>query len=178
MTKAKNQTKKAAPKKRKNSRAKGKTYERLVAKELGGWWGEPFRSTPGSGALHWEQDSRVAGDIVAPVDSKFPFTVECKKREGWYFDGLINETGEIPSWWQQALEDAARVDREPLLVFSKNRAPSYVMMHWETFERLGCTANIHFKTWLHTSPDKRYIVGIGRLDSMLELSPDAVLKAF
>src|SRR5699024_8810932 len=115
---------------------KGKAYERLVAKRLGEWWEEPFRSTPGSGALHWEKDSRVSGDIVPPVDSDFPFTVECKKREGWYFDAIINETGEIPDWWQQSVDDAKRVDREPILIFSKNRAPSYVMLRWGLFENL------------------------------------------
>lgn len=167
----------ATPKKRKNSRSKGKGYERLVAKKLGEWWGEPFRSTPGSGALHWEKDNRVAGDIVAPVDSKFPFTVECKKREGWYFDALINQTGEIPSWWQQSIDDGKRVDREPILIFSKNRAPNYVMLHWELFERLGLDYGVYFKTRI-TTEVKEYDVGICNLENLTALQVSKILEQF
>ena len=165
------------PKKRKNSRSKGKNYERLVAKKLGEWWGEPFRSTPGSGALHWEKDNRVAGDIVPPVDSKFPFTVECKKREGWYFDAIINETGEIPEWWQQSVDDGKRVDREPILIFSKNRSPNYVMLEWELFERLNLHSEAYFKTRIITKK-RSYDVGICDLEKLTALSTSAILDEF
>ena len=170
-------TAKAPTKKRKNSRSKGKGYERLVAKKLGEWWGEPFRSTPGSGALHWEKDNRVAGDIVPPVDSKFPFTVECKKREGWYFDAIINETGEIPEWWQQSVDDGKRVDREPILIFSKNRAPSYVMLKWELFSKLNLDSEAYIKTRIVTT-EASYDVGICNLEKLTALSTTAILEQF
>lgn len=170
-------TTKAPTKKRKNSRSKGKGYERLVAKKLGEWWGEPFRSTPGSGALHWEKDNRVAGDIVPPVDSKFPFTVECKKREGWYFDAIINETGEIPEWWQQSVDDGKRVDREPILIFSKNRAPSYVMLKWKLFSKLNLDSEAYIKTRIVTA-EASYDVGICNLEKLTALSTAAILEQF
>lgn len=165
----------ATAKKPKNSRAKGKKYERLVAKHLGDWWGEPFRSTPGSGALHWEADNRVAGDIVPPVDSTFPFTVECKNREGWYFDALINETGEVADWWTQSVNDARRVDRIPLLVFTRNFAPNYAMLEWDLFEALGLNAGPYLHTRLQTEIGP-FDVGICPLTALMAVTQEEIIE--
>jgi hypothetical protein len=119
-----------------NGRNKGSGYERKIAKDLGEWWGEEFHRTPASGGLHWQKDNRVAGDIVTPPDSVFPFTIECKKREGFDLEQLLKGTGDIEDWWEQAVGDSERVESKPLLIFSKNRAPDYTMMRMEDFAEI------------------------------------------
>jgi len=120
-----------------NSKAKGSEYERKVARQLSQWWGEEFHRTPMSGGLHWKEDNRVAGDIVTPPESLYPFTTECKKREGWDLEQVLKGTGDVESWWQQSVSDGERVKLKPLLIFSKNFAPSYFMIRLEDFERIA-----------------------------------------
>ncbi|MMZ43642.1 hypothetical protein D1872_52070 [compost metagenome] len=116
-----------------NSRHKGSEYERKIAKILGKWWGEDFHRTPASGGLHWKKDNRVAGDIVTPPDSVYPWVTECKKREAWDFDQLIKGTGEIEKYWSQVCRDAEETGLQPLLIFSKNFAPNYAMILEDQF---------------------------------------------
>ncbi|AMQ66633.1 RusA-like Holliday junction resolvase [Bacillus phage Shbh1] len=113
----------------KMSRNKGSAYELKVAKLLTDWWGEgKFSRVPASGGLHWAGDQRVAGDIVPPVHANFPFVVECKKREGWTLDNVLLGTGEVKDWWRQVVMDARRIDKVPILFFSRNRAKDYIML--------------------------------------------------
>lgn len=112
-----------------NSKQKGSNFERLVSKQLSAWYGEDFHRTPGSGNLHsWGSDVRVRSDIVPPPDSTFPFSVECKKHEGWNLDQIVNSKGDFFNWWAQCSRDADEVKKIPLLLFSKNRSPLYFAM--------------------------------------------------
>jgi len=119
-----------------NSKNKGNEFELKVAKLLGKWWDETFRRTPGSGGLGWRSDNRVTGDIVTPEGSLFPFSVEAKKHEKWDFSQFIKGTGEVDSWWDQCVRDSVTVDKEPLLVFSKNFAPTYFMINANVFGKI------------------------------------------
>ncbi len=119
-----------------NSKAKGSEYERKIARQLSQWWGEQFQRTPMSGGLHWKNDNRVAGDIVTPPDSVYPFTTECKKREGWLLEQVLKGTGDVESWWEQSVKDGKRVDLKPILIFSKNFAPSYLMLQMPDFYKI------------------------------------------
>lgn len=116
-----------------NSKQKGSGYELKIAKLLSSWWDEDFHRTPMSGGLHWKADNRVAGDIVTPPGSLFPFSIECKKREEWKFDHLIKGTGEIEDYWKQCVGDSDRVGLRPMLIFSKNFSPNYFMIRTEDF---------------------------------------------
>lgn len=120
-----------------NSKNKGNEYERKVAKILGEWWGEDFKRTPMSGGLHWDKDNRVSGDIVPPPDSLFPFTTECKKRESWEFHLAFKSKNEIDDYWTQSVGDANRVNKKPMVVFSKNRQPNYLMIAHSDWVVLG-----------------------------------------
>lgn len=123
------------PKKKINSKAKGSSYELKVAKILSQWWGEEFHRTPMSGGLHWKADNRVAGDIVTPPDSLFPFSVECKKREEFTFEQILKGTGDVEKWWKQCIGDCKRVSMKPMLIFSKNFAPNYLMIDYVDFSK-------------------------------------------
>lgn len=123
-----------------NSKAKGSEYERKIAKKLTQWSGYEFNRTPMSGGLHWEEDNNVSGDIVPPAELKFPFSIECKKREiDWEFDTLLRETSQIWDFYKQSCRDSSRyiskgIKKEPMVVFSKNRRESYMLIHKEIFE--------------------------------------------
>lgn|SRR5699024_2757826 len=110
------------------SKQKGNAYELKIAKELSKWWGGKFSRVPASGGLHWGSDQRVAGDIIPPVNSNFPFVVECKKREGFTLHNLFLNTGQIKEWYNQVVLDARRVNLTPILIFSKNRDKDYILI--------------------------------------------------
>lgn len=165
------------PKKRKNSRAKGKGFERVVAKLLTIWWGAVFHSTPASGGLHWKKDARVAGDIVAPSEGgeDYPFSNECKKVEGWNFEQLIKGTGQVTDWWMQCVRDAQEVSKIPLLTFSKNRSPIYFMMPLGKYTRLVPFEKNYFVTTF-TVEGERHDVVIGMFDDLLAIPKEHIVK--
>jgi len=116
-----------------NPRSAGKKNEREVCSAFSDWTGWVFRPVPRSGGLHWANDQRVTGDIVCQADhaDEFPFTVEtkrrkAKKRKSGSGRGAdqINLTNAILDWddwkvldfWEQAIMDASRVKKEPLLL--------------------------------------------------------------
>jgi len=123
-----------------NGKNKGNTMERLVAKKLTDWSGHDFNRTPQSGGLHWTEDNSVAGDIVAPPDLQFPFSIEIKKREvPWEFDFMLTGTSSIWEFYKQCVRDSCRVSgnlKEPLVVFSKNRRRVYAMVHKDVYDIL------------------------------------------
>lgn len=115
-----------------NSRNKGSGYERKVAKMMTDWWGGGnFSRVPASGGLHWGNDQRVAGDIIPPPESNFPFVTECKKREEWTMEHILLNIGQPKTWWEQVVLDARRVNLVPYLIFSRNRAKDFVMIPYD-----------------------------------------------
>lgn len=166
-----------SPTKKVNGKKKGSDYELVVAKLLGAWWGESFQRTPASGGLRWHKDNRVMGDIVTPPDSKFPFVVECKKREGWVLDQWMTGAGEMEKWWIQVTADADRSGTlKPMLIFSKNFAKNYVMMYEEDFTPVVSGVVTPHMT-LHTKGIKPRIIVL--LDDLMEKhSKESILQHF
>lgn len=121
-----------------NSKAKGSTFERKLAKMLSDWSGMEFHRTPMSGALHWSNDKRVVSDIVPPQElTTWPLSIECKKVEyDWDFSTIMSGTSTFWKHWQQAEIDAEREGLRPLLVFSKNRREIYSAMRTEDHIKL------------------------------------------
>lgn len=166
-----------------NSKAKGSDYERKIAKVLGDWYGEEFHRTPASGGLHWKEDNRVAGDIVTPPGSTYPFVTELKKRESWEFFHLLKGTGEMEKFWQQVSNDAARTGLKPLLVFSKNFSPDYTMMLLSDFTAIfdskGWTNNVagfnYFVVHKAGSPDRVTFI---LQDFLRIVSKEDIIKAY
>lgn len=120
------------------SKAKGKQFERKIAKLIGAWFcpdemnqpGKPDRvhRTPTSGG------SFYPGDIV---DDKheLPFMVECKKSQSWKFGDLFRERSELLGYWYQcAMECPRRL--KALLIFSGNFKPDYFVMLFGTLRFL------------------------------------------
>ncbi|QKE56350.1 holliday junction resolvase [Bacillus phage YungSlug] len=170
-------------KKRKNSRAKGSKFERDIAKALTDWWGEEFHRVPASGGLRWGKDNRVVGDIVPPPNSDFPFSIECKKHEGWDLSYILRNMGEFPNWWAQCTRDAYKVDKIPLLIFSKNRSPIYFMMPHTNFIGLKGYPLRYSTTQVTVILDKEkdllqtHTVCVGHFDDLVNFFPkDKILE--
>ena len=162
-----------------NSKNKGSEYELKIAKILSKWWGEEFHRTPMSGGLHWKNDNRVAGDIVTPPNSVFPYSVECKKRESWKLDDLMKNNTEIDSYWSQCVRDAKAVKLRPLLIFSKNFYVDLIMLSMEDFFCLAdkCPELKEVPYILyHTNERNRVIVGLQ--DFIEKVSKEDLISAY
>jgi hypothetical protein len=109
--------------------------EREVAALLQGWWRqlEPeavFIRSPLSGG--WVQgrdlfDAR--GDLLVKNAPRFPWVVECKRREAWDLQNF--EDGRptaVWKWWLQAARDADKAGRRPMLWFRQNLRPWVVLV--------------------------------------------------
>lgn len=65
-------------------------------------------------------DVKLAPNIL----EKFPFSIECKNVEKW----------SIPQWWKQA-EANVKEGTSPMLIISKNRHKTLVILEWDVFLR-------------------------------------------
>lgn len=165
-----------------SSKQKGNTYERKTAKVLGDWWGYEFYRTPSSGGLHgWSSDLNVAGDIVTSPESEFPFVVECKNREsgGWTLESIVLDKHDIKNWWEQCVQDARRVNKTPVLVFTRNRAEDFVMMpYMETvYNLLEANDKPAMRTYVEYTDDltkqkERFDVLITSVTGFTSFTPD------
>lgn len=112
----------------KKSKNKGSGFERQVGKILSDAFGVELRRTPMSGGWATGYDN-AAGDLTC-LDGDFPYCVECKKSEGWRLDSLFtNDHQWFDDWWAQLIRECPST-KQPLLVFSRNRAPIFVASHW------------------------------------------------
>lgn len=83
--------------------------------------------------------SSVPGEdlkLSPKAQKSFPFAVECKSQES------LN----IWSALAQAFEHQAKTGRTALLVFTRNRAPTYVALRLENFLLLQARANLFEQT--------------------------------
>lgn len=119
-----------------------KSMERAIALILGTWWGVPFRRTPSSGA--WNTQSRnmghgttdFHGDIVAPPEANFPFSVECKAyKEVEIYKALYGKSN-VYDFWKQCRVDAKAAGKHPMLVVKENRKQPLVGISWTTYKLL------------------------------------------
>lgn len=118
-----------------NSKRKGNSYELKIAKKMTEWTGLKFERVPASGGLHWKQDNRVYGDIVCNMPD-FPFVIEAKCRESWNMDSLINGSKEVEKWWKQVTADAEATGKQPVVIFTRNRQPDYMMLEVKAMHAL------------------------------------------
>lgn len=115
--------------------AKGKNYERRIARVLSGWWGSTLHRTPTSGM------NIYSGDIVDDK-GQFPFIVECKKDEEWSLENLFSQTGRLWKFWNQAENNFIREDphhqsNDPvLLIFSRRSGQDFFATDFRTFRLL------------------------------------------
>jgi hypothetical protein len=119
-------------KKRVNSRTKGSTFERQIAKALNNRFNTTeFSRTPGSGAFattHTLPDHlKIYGDLITPKD--FKFCIECKKgynKENLY--SLYNYSSDLWGFLDQCEKDSDKCDKIPMVIFKQDRHPTLAIV--------------------------------------------------
>jgi len=114
-------------KKKINSRTKGNTFERQVAKILNDRFNTTeFSRTPGSGAFattHQLPDHlKIYGDLITPIN--FKYCIECKKgynKENLY--SLYNYSSDFWKFIDQCQKDSDKCGRLPMVIFKQDRHP-------------------------------------------------------
>lgn len=118
---------------------KGSNFERDVAKEFTKWSGVKFNRTFASGAQgdKFSSDVRVTGDLFAPVDYNFPFSVECKFHDDFNLRNVFINGSVVQLFLKQNVSDARRSSRAPMLVAKVSRQDTYVFLPYtENLENL------------------------------------------
>lgn len=164
----------APKKKRVNSKKKGSGFEGHIGKILGdNLTPMKFRRSQSSGAIlggvnerfmeHYSDDAKAMfiGDVVPTNEAdvfrdlkwKLKFTLECKfYKSPDSIDHLFNNT-KIKGWFEQAATDAAKIGKEPLLIFKFNHCDTFCGVDANTIDRLPKTVkrqmNIKFEDGRH-----------------------------
>ena len=109
------------------AKRKGSSYERVLCKSFSEFWGAKFFRTPMSGGSQLKHDYNLAGDISTP-DETFPYHVEAKNQEALKSFHNIFTSSKCPvwKWWDQCTTECPD-GKVPLLVFTKNYMPSFIM---------------------------------------------------
>lgn len=110
--------------------AKGNNFERDTAKTFTKWSGVKFNRTFASGAQgdKFSNDVRVTGDLFAPVDYNFPFSVECKFHDDFNLRNVFINGSVVQLFLKQNISDARRSQRAPLLVAKVSRQDTYCIL--------------------------------------------------
>lgn len=113
-----------------NSRNKGGRNERDICKWWKDWTGKDFSRVPSSGGLRWKRTADTTGDVICSDNKhflKFPFSIECKAYAKLDFSHIIkgknSAKGDKPKiimFWEQAVSDAIRGDKIPILFMREN----------------------------------------------------------
>lgn len=134
---------KTHPKKRKsiNSKQKGNSFERTIAKLLTERFGREFRRTVSSGAYTGGMNVKNAdsltesqllifvSDIRTPED--FKFSIECKSYKEIGFYDLFSKSSNLYSWYEQSETDSKLLKRSPLLIVKTNNHKPIVFVKLE-----------------------------------------------
>ena len=115
-------------KKRINSRTKGQTFERQIAKQLNEAFSTTeFSRSPGSGAFatthHLPEHLKLYGDLITPKN--FKYCIECKKgynNEDIY--SLLDYRSNFFKFLDQCEKDSEACSRIPLLIYKQDRKPT------------------------------------------------------
>ena len=133
-----------------DSKRKGDENEVVVAKLIGKWTGEKFSRVPRSGGLHWKNASNMCGDIACEnEDFNFPFTIETKFYKEFAVPVLDGRTlpkrNKLETFWQQAVGDAKRAKKLPMVLARKNLMESgtyYILIDSLLFFRWAVYADM------------------------------------
>ena len=113
--------------KRKNSRTKGNTFERQIAKILNDRFNTTeFSRSPGSGAFatthSLPEHLKIYGDLITP--EKFKFCIECKKGyNNLNLYSLYNNSSELWKFIEQSEKDSKKCSKLPMVIFKQDRQP-------------------------------------------------------
>ena len=125
--------------KRINSRSKGNSFERKVAKLLNERFDlKEFNRSPGSGAYatthNLPEHLKIYGDLITPKD--FKFCIECKKgynKENIY--SLLDNSSNLWGFVEQCEKDSQKSCKIPLVLFQQDRRPILAITRANNFDQ-------------------------------------------
>jgi len=134
-------------KKRVNSRAKGSSFERAVAKILNDRFNTTeFSRTPGSGAFattHTLPDHlKIYGDLITPLN--FKYCIECKKgynKENLY--SLYNYSSDFWKFVDQCEKDSEKCHKIPMVIFKQDRQKTLAIVPYNILYKSNNYIEIH-----------------------------------
>jgi len=134
-------------KKRVNSRAKGSSFERSVAKILNDRFNTTeFSRTPGSGAFattHTLPDHlKIYGDLITPLN--FKYCIECKKgynKENLY--SLYNYSSDFWKFVDQCEKDSEKCHKIPMVIFKQDRQKTLAIVPYNILYKSNNYIEIH-----------------------------------
>jgi len=120
-----------------NSRTKGNSFERKIAKMLNeNFSTDEFNRSPGSGAFattHKLPDHlKLFGDLITPKE--FRFCIECKKgynKENLY--SLYNYSSNFWGFINQCEKDSGCCNKLPLIIYQQDRQKPLAITRKDTF---------------------------------------------
>ena len=124
-----------------NSKSKGGRFERAISKWFTNWTGYEFNRVPASGGLRWKNAENITSDVActdAKHSKKFHFSIECKSYQDLNFEHILLEkkSCKILKFWEQAMSDAQRGKKLPMLIMKYNGMPkgeAFVMVGYEVY---------------------------------------------
>ena len=112
-----------------NSRAKGRAFERAIARDLRAWLGDGWTVTRAqTDRQRGQAKDGHAGEFVVEGPHSFPWAVECKAAVAFDARHVWNNSGPLAGWWAQAVRQARAVGREPLLVVKVARGDTLAVL--------------------------------------------------
>ena len=134
-------------KKRVNSRAKGSTFERSIAKILNDRFKTTeFSRTPGSGAFattHTLPDYlKIYGDLITPLN--FKYCIECKKgynKENLY--SIYNYSSDTWKFIEQCEKDSEKCQKIPMVIFKQDRQKTLAIVPYNIIYKSNNYIEIH-----------------------------------
>ena len=174
-------------------KAKGNGFEGTVAKKLtAGLAPLNFIRTPGSGArvggknfetigkMFGEEALKIfVGDVV-PVNEKalnlkFLHSIECKFYASQdAFTHLASGSANLFKWFQEVVDDAAKVDKNPMLIFKWNHTPIFVAVDGRRISALSAHAlagaNLQPLMTILTYGSNPQALDIFQLDDLLKVT--------
>ena len=137
-----------------NSRAKGNTFERNVARKLNERFDtNEFCRTPGSGAFatthKLPQHLKVHGDLITPEN--FKFVIEAKRGYDIKFEDMWKPKSDLYKFIDQAERDGKAASKPWLLIYKKDRQKEVIIT--ETKFPAGETALIQQKYYVYLLED-------------------------
>ena len=134
-------------KKKVNSRAKGSTFERSIAKMFNDRFKTAeFSRTPGSGAFattHTLPDYlKSYGDLITPMN--FKYCIECKKgynKENLY--SLYNYSSDFWKFVEQCEKDSEKCQKIPMVIFKQDRQKTLAIVPYNIIYKSNNYIEIH-----------------------------------
>ena len=159
-----------------NSKEKGDRGEYGLIKKLIKYFGPGFMKTPRSGGavggsnfnpnLRQDANEILSSDVITPIG--FRFSLESKN---WAEDAvrvrdfLSSKDYHINAWWKQCCEDAARAQKDPMLVVKLNQADPFAMIRYDSVI-FKIQNEMHFKNtlvWFNEYSESLFIIELQQL---------------